>query len=205
MSFFDAQPARPEPPEPDYRPPEWCQPPDNVMPAAVALDALIVSRDDVAMWVAAALVYPNGLLFELVLVRRERPAVGAVDRPWFMALGDPDGPRFGIRFADDRKATVDRPPRGPGGRPDIALSNHGSSASGRRWTGRMWLWPLPPPGPLTFAFAWPEQGIDETTVDIDAAPLRAAAARARELWADDRPGFPDPRSSGGGWTAYAPG
>jgi hypothetical protein len=58
---------------------------------------------------------------------------------------------------------------------------------------------------LTVAFAWPEQGIDETTVDIDAAPLRAAAARARELWADDRSGFPDPRSSGGGWTAYAPG
>jgi hypothetical protein len=174
------------------------------MPAAVALDTLIISRDGVAAWVAAALAYPTGVCFDLVLVRRHRPTSSAAHHPWFMRPGDADGPRFGIGFADGRKATVDRPLGGPESRPDIVLSNQGGGGSDRRWTGRMWLWPLPPPGPLTFAFAWAEQGVDETTVDIDAAPLLAAAARARELWADDRPGFPGPQSAGGGWTSYAP-
>jgi hypothetical protein len=174
------------------------------MPAAVAMDILIVSRDDFAAWISTALVYPTGLLFELVLTRRDRFPAHALQRPWFMAPGGPDGPRFGIGFADGRKATADRP-GGHEGRPDIVLSARGSSASDRRWTGRMWLWPLPPPGRLTFAFAWAEQGVQETTVDIDAAPLTEAAARARALWPDDRPSTPEPPSAGGSWTAYAPG
>jgi hypothetical protein len=189
VSFFDAQPVRDEPPEPDYRPPEWSQPPDNVMPASVALDALIVSHDNVAAWVAAALVYPSGLLFELVLVRRERPAAGSLHRPWFMGLDDVDGPRFAIGFADGRRATVGRPGRREG-RPEIVLSPQGGGGSDRRWTGRMWLWPLPTPGVMTFAFAWAEQEVEETTVDVDTAPLLAAADRAGELWADDRPDSP---------------
>jgi hypothetical protein len=48
LSFFDPLPPPPEPPEPDHRSPEWAQPPDNVMPAAVALDSLIVARGGVA-------------------------------------------------------------------------------------------------------------------------------------------------------------
>jgi hypothetical protein len=174
------------------------------MPAAVAMDVLIVSRDDFAAWISTALVYPTGLVFELVLMRRDRFPAQALHRPWFMAAGGPDGPRFGIGFADGRKATADRP-GGHEGRPDIVLSSHGSSASDRRWTGRMWLWPLPPLGRLTFAFAWAQQGVQETTVDVDAAPLTEAAARARALWPDDRPSTPEPPSAGGSWTAYAPG
>jgi hypothetical protein len=68
----------------------------------------------------------------------------------------------------------------------------------------MWLWPLPPPGRMTFAFAWAEQGVRETTVDVDAAPLAEAAARTRTLWSDDRPAAPEPPSAGGSWTGYAP-
>jgi hypothetical protein len=107
-----------------------------------------------------------------------------------MAADDPDGPRFGIGFADGRRAVADRMGSHEG-RPDIALTSHGSSASDRRWTGRMWLWPVPPPGPLTFAFAWAEQGVQETTVEVDAATLAEAAGRARELWPDDRPRSPE--------------
>jgi hypothetical protein len=138
-----------------------------------------------------------------VVVRRDRPRPGALHRPWFAPPGDPDGPRFGVGFADGRKATTDRYGR-PGGRPEIVLAHQGGGGSDRRWTGRMWLWPLPPPGPLTFAFAWAEQHIDETTTSIEPAPLLAAAARARELWPDDRPPSPDP-SAGGGWTSYTSG
>ena len=59
----------------------------------------------------------------------------------------------------------------------------------------MWLWPLPLPGDLTFAFAWPKAGVPEHVVSIEAAPLLEAAHRAEELWADHRP-LPD--GEGGG-------
>ena len=201
MSFFDAEPVGREPPQPEYRPPEWSQPPENVMPAAVALDALIVSRNGVAVWVDAAFVYPTGVAFALTIVRRNGPADPRHGKPWFMHPGDPDGPRFGIGFSDGRRARIDRP--GIGERqPDVVLSHQGGSGSDRRWAGRMWLWPLPPPGPLTFAFAWADERIDETTLDIDSTPLIAAAGRARELWSDDRPRSPEDRASSGGWTTY---
>ena len=51
----------------------------------------------------------------------------------------------------------------------------------------MWLWPLPPAGPLTFVCAWPAEGIEEISAQIDAAPILEAASRAIELWPDERP------------------
>jgi hypothetical protein len=61
MGFFDADPAHEPPAEPEYRPPEWSQPPENVMPAAFALDALVVRRDALAVWIADGLAHPTGL------------------------------------------------------------------------------------------------------------------------------------------------
>jgi hypothetical protein len=202
MGFFDADPAHEPPPEPEYRPPEWSQPPENVMPAAVALDALIVRRDDVAVWMADALAYPTGLAFGVVVVRRHRPPPHQRHRAWFMGPGEPGGPRFGAGFADGRRTAIDRALRSRDpGPPQIVLSHRGGGGSDRSWHGAMWLWPLPPEGPLTFAFAWPEEGVEEVTVDVDSAPIRAAAARAVELWPEERP--PVPPAGGGGWTAYA--
>jgi hypothetical protein len=48
------------------------------------------------------------------------------------------------------------------------------------------LAPLPPEGPLRFACAWPDELIEETTAELE-APIREAAARAVELWPDERP------------------
>jgi hypothetical protein len=60
MSLFEASESEPlKPVEPDYRPPEWAQPPDNVMPAAVPLDSVLARGDGVAIWVADALVTPS--------------------------------------------------------------------------------------------------------------------------------------------------
>jgi hypothetical protein len=198
VSFFDVVPP-PEPPrEPEYRPPEWVHPPDNVMPATCALDALIVRRDDLAVWVADALAYPTGLVFELVAVQRHGSPPERRDRPWFFHPGTPESPRFGVGFADGRRASFDRGLRhGADGPPDIMLTFNGGGGTDRRWNGRMWLWPQPPEGPLTFAFVWPEQGVEEITVEIDSHPVRAAAARAVELWPDERP-LP-PASGQGRW------
>jgi hypothetical protein len=39
---------------------------------------------------------------------------------------------------------------------------------------------------VRFACEWPDEGIKETTAELD-APIRDAAARAIELWPDERP------------------
>jgi hypothetical protein len=45
-----------------------------------------------------------------------------------------------------------------------------------------WLWPLPPPGPLTFVSAWPARTAEERSVVADGSEVVAAAAEARQVW-----------------------
>jgi hypothetical protein len=44
---------------------------------------------------------------------------------------------------------------------------------------------VPPAGPLRISCEWPLAGIDLTTVEIDAATLADASARAQPLWPHD--------------------
>jgi hypothetical protein len=209
VSFFEADP--PEPPsEPEYRPPAWIGPPHNVLPRAVALNLVLVRNDRVAVSITDARGYPDGLAFGLAMVCRHTGAPVLRPRipPLMMGPGDPDGPRLGVGFSDGRRAVSGGRRRGPGAAErEIALVPHGGGGSDGRWEGRMWLWPLPPDGALTFAFAWPEEGVEETTVEVDAGPILSAAAAAVELWPDDRPLRPPPPEGGRGcgWEAYGPG
>jgi hypothetical protein len=51
----------------------------------------------------------------------------------------------------------------------------------------VWLWGLPPPGPLTFACQWPAEQIPPSQVELDAGLVLDAAARATSLWPDPSP------------------
>jgi hypothetical protein len=204
VSFFDAVPA-PEPPRPpDHRPPPWLAPPDNVLPGAAPLEVLLARRDGLAVWIGGALAYPEGVSFGLLVVRRDPAETrwGPASRP-FMLPPEPGGPRFGVGFADGRRAVLGGPPAAPGAADPASgavLTTAGGGGSDRRWEWRMWLWPLPPGGPLTFALAWEDEGIEETTAVADADALIAAAGRAVELWPDDRP----PGASTGHVLGWAP-
>jgi hypothetical protein len=68
--------------------------------------------------------------------------------------------------------TTDRPPDPP------LLYQSVSGPDG----GHVWLWGLPPPGPLTFACQWPTEQIPPSQAELDAGLVLAAAARARILW-----------------------
>ena len=57
-----------------------------------------------------------------------------------------------------------------------------------------WLWPLPPPGPLTFVVEWPALGIAETRAETDATAVVEAAASAAPLWPEESPS--------GNWFGY---
>ena len=67
--------------------------------------------------------------------------------------------------------------------PGPSLVTRGGHGGGLSYEFGYWLWPLPPAGPLRFACTWPDE---ETIAELD-APIRDAAARAVELWPDDRP------------------
>lgn len=105
-------------------------------------------------------------------------------------LWERPGPRLGVRFADGRKAMFDtegwsgfEEPR----HPILARRDGGFDAAD--WEGSVWLearrdvwlWPLPPPGQLSFVTAWPEKGITDTTTTVDAKELIDAASRSEQL------------------------
>jgi hypothetical protein len=205
MGFFDdVEPPRPPLPEPvEYRSPPWTGPPVNFVPATVALDVLLARTPDWAVWIGEGSVTPDGLEFTVTIVGRRSEREPDAMGPLF-AGGDGDAPRFGVGFADGRKAVSgDRVPLdGSPTRDEIVLWPRGGTGSRRRWSHSLWLWPLPPPGPLTFALRWPQMGLDEVLVEVDSAALREAAGRAVELWPDDRPLPPPPGEGGAGWAAY---
>ncbi len=143
-------------------------------------EALVVLRDFEA--------YPEGLHFSMVT---RSPPGHPVD---LMTMGRTDHwPHLGVTFADQRSTTLgDLPevfhrkkaPNGP------LLWPGGGGGSPDQWRSDFWLWPLPPPGPLTWVSSWEQRGLPETSVTVDASVLVDAAREAEQLWEfDASPGW----------------
>src|SRR5262249_41204420 len=126
-----------------------------------------------------------------MLRRPERPRRGAPPR-WHLHQWIEPGEelpeeflRFGVQFADERAATNlgNRPFPLPQADPDhpLLVPNSGGGDD-QRYDQQFWVWPLPPPGPLTFVCEWPAFGIPETREEIDAQLVLDAATRSIELW-----------------------
>jgi hypothetical protein len=45
-----------------------------------------------------------------------------------------------------------------------------------------WIWPLPPPGAVTFVCEWPKLEIPESQATIEGEAIREAAGRAERVW-----------------------
>jgi len=203
MSFFEPPPPPPEPP-PGPPPPEWVGPPDNELPSSFLLDVVLARTNELAIFAHSGRAYERGFEFALALQMRERRDHRMMR--WHGGPGatfDDEVLRFGIAFADGRKATTfdahqwradpERPVT-----PDIVLMQRGGGGGGSSWDFRFWAWPLPPEGPLEFVVEWPSEGIALTRVGVDSAVVRDASARAETLWPDA-----EPRGRSGAWTRYA--
>jgi hypothetical protein len=176
----------------------------DVLPGVAPVSLVLARTEDTVVGLTDVRGYPNGFAFVLrvrwglVADRDEQP-------PWpFPDWGSPDPLedeplpdallRFGVQFADGRKATtLDDPPYDPEGQaPDRpVLRQHGGGGGGAAWDIEHWLWPLPPAGSFAFVCAWPGRGIAESRVEIDAGWILEAAGQAVTLWPDDSPGAPN--------------
>ncbi len=163
-------------------------PPENELPVAVPLDAVLARTGDVAVALLGLQVYSTGLSF--TLVARIRP--GAADRTdldgllWGHHRGR-SGLLLGVELADGRRATnLD----GPGADELVFTQGAGSggpTSADQQW----WLNPLPPDGPLGFVVRCDPLGIAESRVELDGAAIRRAAEDVVVLWPWEPPAQPD--------------
>jgi hypothetical protein len=190
VSFFEQPPPPPDAAEREPPTPEWLDPPENVLGAAVPVRLLLARTSDVALAVQHFTAYPVGMEFEFVVARRHAPedrfdhpirAFPRYARRWPGSELPDDLLRFGVQLADGSKASNLPGKQAPGGPALIEQSGGG----GRIWRLGYWLWPLPPPGLLAFVVEWPAEGISETRVETDAEPFRRAAAEAETLWLEE--------------------
>jgi hypothetical protein len=199
MSFFEPPPTTPTG---VYRamatsPPAWLGPPHHVLPGIAPVELIIARTEETAVAIAGIPAYPEGFGFTLSLRLRtvstretqQFPYLLDLDHVAFEGNALPDEfLRFGVQFADGRKATnLDRPPYGLEGQaPDRpVLHRQGGGGGGSAWDMEHWVWPLPPAGPFAFVCEWPSRGIAESRAEIDAGLILEAAGRAVTLWPDD--------------------
>ena len=166
-------------------------PPENEIPGAVAVNAVLGRSESLAVALVNAQVYSVGIAFSMFV--SWRGSDDSISEELFghhhSRSGRPpsgDALLFGVQFADGQSATNlarGRPPRDAG----PSLTQRGGSGGAHRCLISYWLTPLPDDG-LTLICAWPGRGIDETHTVIRGADIQAARAAAVELW----PWEPDP-------------
>lgn len=134
--------------------PEPATAPAAVLGGVVPMDLVLARTCEMALVVAGISAYRQGfrVLFSGVSRRATLPE---------------EPPQLEIRYA--------------GGRP-VYVTAEGATAGPLRYEMACWVWPLPPPGAVVFAGRWPAGGVPESVVAIDAAQIRAAAARSVPLW-----------------------
>lgn len=190
MSFFD---DFPRPKARRVRPPKrqpWQGSEPGWIGGWVPWRVVLIKTDDAYAMLREFEAYPTGLQFSMVTTFRPEPTppasgVEEMMHARMMMMRGRNGPRFGVMFSDGRKTAVDEGfPIGSRDRePDRPVLVHqGGGGGGGVWRQGFWLWPLPPPGPLTWVASWEERGIAETSVVVDASVLLEAAAEAEKLW-----------------------
>lgn len=166
----------------------------------MSLEFVLVRTEDVAVAVTRLLAYPTGFEFEVLALAA--PGSEAVEQMEPMLFGPgrhramrgpglpPDVLRIGVQFADGAKATnlggFPRPHPTAGAEPAGPVMNHrGGGGGGGHWRQGLWVWPLPPPGPLAFVCEWPVFNVPLTRHEVDAELILDAADRAQAIFSED--------------------
>jgi hypothetical protein len=174
----------------------WQSAPDNEFPALSPATEILATTAHVAVALTGIRVFSDGI--EISITRHLR-RLDLGYREWtelshaFMenrgGMGRQVGRlRFGVVLPDGRALRDGWPGFGdpPAGDPRATLVRTGGGSGGgsHSFTGSdtLWLWPLPPAGPLELVLQWPDLGIPETRTIIDASPFAEFAARVTPIW-----------------------
>ncbi|HJP73068.1 MAG TPA: hypothetical protein VJ914_02295 [Pseudonocardiaceae bacterium] len=168
--------------------PEWTGPP-KMVGGHVAGPRFIARSANVVVAIRQVLAYPNG-----VEINIEAHAFGpsADGSSPVRGPSSADGaffnhqPRFAVGFADGTEVVLDdeywlRGGRGPTLMVSKAERGSGGPDNHEDANLALWLWPLPPAGPLTLTCTWERRGLDASTV-LDGNAIRAAAEHAIPFW-----------------------
>jgi hypothetical protein len=165
-----------------HRHPQSGPPSDEV--GMLALSSFVLARTaEVVVAVRGITAYSDGLHLAVVVIFADHARSEDLAYSLQEYSRSPGRFRVGLAYSDGRTATSgqrDAPDVETVGAAQLKLLT--SSQQGLLWTGEYWLWPLPSSGPLVVGCRWPDRGIAETLVQIDPAPLLAAAAQSRSVW-----------------------
>ena len=193
MPFFE--PLPPEDADSNVRewsPPAWDRPNEGVLGGLIPVGQVVGRSDEVVLSLDHVRAYPTGFVLALRILPNPRLQPRPLD-----FFGPGRSPRVGIEFSDGQKAG-NEPDVGPGPFPRLPSGDVPKDDDGMptqpviRFTGGggglhtyavdLWVYPLPPAGPLKVFVEWPVKGIPETKVVLDAEAIREAAARAVVVW-----------------------
>jgi hypothetical protein len=193
MSFFEPLPPAPPESARAWSPPAWDRPSEGTLPAIVPVGEIVHRSDDVVVEVEHVRVYPNGFTINLFILTN--PHLGHRIAGHAMLGGaapDPGQrfPRIGVRFADGRTAgreatfrghlDVAKDDQGIPTEPILTMTGGGGGSSGYHFG--VWVFPLPPAGPLEVYVSLPAADAPESKVVLDGGVVRSAAERARVIW-----------------------
>jgi hypothetical protein len=186
--------------EPAEETPEWMSAPDGWIGAVLPVQEVIGLSDEAAICLGRLVAYPAGFEATLDAFTRSLSWGYAFDdaiAEWYSGEQDRPPPqllRYGIEFADGRKATnvggmfggsvvamAAGTEPAPDPAKDVRLVPGGGHGGGRHSRQELWVWPLPPPGPVAFVCEWPRYGTPESRVEVDATLIRESARRAEEI------------------------
>jgi hypothetical protein len=195
MSFFPADPDMPAFDDALQPRTPWLIPPADEVPRLYPVAELLASTDHVAIALIGAHVYSDGveLQIERRLRRRDLPRQewmqlsGVFMEHWHGKSADRlryglalstgerviEGPRF---FAADRTT----PPAGS----SLVRTGGGGGGGGHEFAAHdgLWLWPIPPAGPIELVVQWPAMDIAQTHTFLDATTFAELAGDARRFW-----------------------
>ena len=168
--------------------PEWTGPP-KMVGGHVAGPRFIARSENVVVAIRQVLAYPNGVEIN-VEAHAHGPSVDGSSPVRVPSSADEvffnHQPRFAVRFADGTEVVQDdeywlRGGHGPTLMVSGARRGSGGPDNPEDAIVTLWLWPLPPPGPLTLTCSWQRRGLDASTV-LDGDAIRAAAEQAMPFW-----------------------
>jgi hypothetical protein len=192
MSFFEPLPPPPSKAARQWGPPAWDRPSEGTLPEVVPVNEIVHRSDRVVAQLDHLRVYPNGFTINLFILTN--PHLEEERLSMLAASGlDPAHrwPRIGVCFADGRTAgreatfhgghlNVAKDDRGIPTEPILTMAGGGGGSDG--WNFSVWVFPLPPDGPLEVYVAFPAADVGESKVVLDGGLVRSAAARARVIW-----------------------